>query len=326
MGLNTKKISPLLEFTAKAVEFIFQAKAIGFKKDPFAKSPAKSESNDLQPIRDQVYSIFSENSDYQELIIEILETCEDCNTQLIELWRFISTAKKNHNKIKKSDSELELATNLRVLMAGSLLLPSSYKDKSRLRVNIRKPSVKPTLWNSNLSQDEILRFPEQGLMVTGENSILTVYVEYIERDIKPELIVQNLGNRIRAFSFDIEDTKYMADSLDWSPSSGKKGKTKMLSLIDSESFYEDNESGIKLISSVYDSNSESSESEKNEFANNSFEMNFGSDGLEEDPDLLVSNYLNKCDKAGKTPLFIGHDTALIEAAALVKKWRQTHVK
>mmetsp|Transcript_4621 Transcript_4621/g.4499 ORF Transcript_4621/g.4499 Transcript_4621/m.4499 type:complete len:105 (+) Transcript_4621:689-1003(+) len=99
-------------------------------------------------------------------------------------------------------------------------------------------------------------------------------------------------------------------------------KGNKLSLINSESFYEESEAGFRLISSDYGDESSGSENEEeNEFANNSFQMDFGSENLEEDEsDSIVSLYLKQCDKVRDISLYKGGQNAITEAFSLVRKW------
>lgn len=168
-----------------------------------------------------------------------------------------------------------------------------------------------------------MRFPKQGLSLELENRVLAIYVDYTLKEIKPELKLQHFNGRSRVMSFDISDSKSLMKTENSSETTPPRRR--IMSVISSLGIHEDSESGIKLIASIYDSNSESESSESNAFQNNSFEMNFGSNHLEEDNDSIVALYLKKCEKLSKNSLFVGTNSVLIETNNLVKYWKQKFI-
>ncbi|CAG9329587.1 unnamed protein product [Blepharisma stoltei] len=333
MERKNHKTDILLEFTLKATEFIIQSRSSIPRSDTLTKTSLRLSTIQFMNIRDQISSYFNENSPTKEFAIEVLETCEGCHPLLLERWNFILASKRFKFSKPYKKRELDAVSGIRTLISGSLLLPATYKVKSSISIAIRKSVIDFASWDPNLTDKEILKFPSQKLQIEGENSLLEVYIEYTNTTLKPRFARQSLGIRPRLISFDVADVEFKespkANSLKKSINSIESTeasplmKGNKLSLINSESFYEESEAGFRLISSDYgDESSGSEKEEENEFANNSFQMDFGSENLEEDEsDSIVSLYLKQCDKARDVSLYKGGQSTITEAFSLVRKWK-----
>lgn len=318
------KIEILQEFILKTTEFIIQNRSSITRSDTFTKSSLRLSTTQFINIRDQIANYFNEKSPRKHLIVEVLEICEGCQPLLLERWNFIHTSTKIKSSLSYKKRELDVLSGLRCLMAGSLTLPSSYKPKSSISINIKKENIDLTFWDPVLTDQDILYFPSQKLNFEIDNIMLETYIEYYTLPLKPRITRNSLGIRQRLVSFDNgefenKDKQGIFNRSFESTEASPGLKAIRQSIINSESFFEENEAGFRLMS--YDYKELSFEESENEFANNSFEMEFENEILENESDSVVPLYLRNCDKLKEVTLFNGNVNTYAEILRVVSNWK-----
>lgn len=158
---------------------------------------------------------------------------------------------------------------------------------------------------------------------------MTVRIEYATKHIKPRIISQTLGTRPRLVSldncdFDAKDLfKPQTTSLlstDVSPETPRyRSRSRMLSLIESESFYDESEVGFKLIfSQLCTEEAPSSDEDNDEFTAGICDNPFGS--VESSNDTRISLYSKQCDNIRNIRLFKGDSNSLLQVREVLNLW------
>ncbi|CAG9334224.1 unnamed protein product [Blepharisma stoltei] len=262
------------------------------------------------------------------LIAEITEIIEGCEPLLLEKWYIEINLAKNNIKIPSKKTGYDFKILMSSLMSASLLFPSAYAAQTSIKIGDLQSFSRNSLWELSVSRNEILKFPQSPIEVQFPEGNLKAYVEYLGSPAKPKISPQQLGSRPRLVSIgdelDFKESQKplkIHQSLQSTETSQKfqnKENSRFLSLIESESFYDENEIGFKPISSVLFTEELQIESDEeiNEFET-AEEINEG----EMQNDSKISVYWKKCDEVLNLKLFNGNENSNILARELVYSWK-----
>lgn len=198
---------------------------------------------------------------------------------------------------------------------SQMLIIQSYLKSEHIYIEANSgPTLVPT-WDNRLSYSSIHVHPTTPFSIGHNGKCLTIQIEYQVSDLKPRIFEQNLGSRPRLVSFDSgEDLKDFQLKTEKSP--GRKSLSKQLSLINSESFYEENEIGFSLIHSTLADYQDSED-----------ELQVGQDIFDLDlktfqpqaEDSQIPLYIQNCGKMSQLKLF----SSFQNPSELVKNWGKT---
>ena len=191
---------------------------------------------------------------------------------------------------------------------GSLLPSSSIFPK----VLYIKDSHLNTKWPSSLSSSDIKQFPTIPYQLYSHISSLLIYVEYYIKPLKPHICTQALGERPRLLSIGNLDSPVYLNNRALSESKAKYKVT-----FTNESIYEENEVGVKLISSeIFDNE----DLENEDFGRSSFDMEIDiSENHDTPEEAKISLYMLSCEKIREISLFESSNN--IEFKTLVENWK-----
>lgn len=243
----------------------------------------------------------------RELILELVQEIEGCFPLLLERWSFKLIQSPDHNlKPLYTTDSIALRS---FLSAGSIMPSVSMDNKS---IYIRDSSL-CTDWPRELNANKLKKFPYDPHVIHGSGYSLQVQILYYLENIKPAICIQAFGGRPRLLSAD--------SGLDFGMYSGHErkssavDKSKFFGMLTSQNIYEENEVGIKLISSeVYDGSSFESEN----FGRSSFdlEIEMNDDTPEEGK---ISLFMLNCDRIRELNLFQDREIGVGE---LVEYWQK----
>jgi hypothetical protein len=290
----------LKKFLIKLCDSLFHLHGSSFKKLENTDLFFQVKIPGFNHVRAEI-EFFWPNLRSRELCLEIVSETEGCLPLLLEKWRFSLSESRKGKRNYFSDSQA-----LRAFMAFAQMSPS-FKYQNKI-IYIRDSSLALS-WPS-LKPGKLLQFPLEPYQVVSLDSALSVSVQYYRKQVKPTICVQDFGPRPRLFSVGSE----LIPVIHQRKSSCADLADKSLNVISSQSLYEENEVGIKLISSeIY----EDSSFEKDSFGRSSFDMEIEiqSDTPEE---AKTSLYMLNCDKIRELSLFPSIDCAIKD---LVNEWR-----
>ncbi|CAG9312081.1 unnamed protein product [Blepharisma stoltei] len=322
------------DFMTKLIEFISQTHSCSPLFAASSNSFTKSYSPKPSSIHDSIRVLWeNQQTPHKEFEIDLLECIEGCHPLLLERWKFHIIPKRLAADFSKNLTETPKIAGIRALMAASLLLPASEIRNSSISLIIRTASQEGISWDPSILPRDIQYFPSIPFKFETAFNILSVRIEYTTKNIKPRIISQTLGIRPRLTSvdggdFELKDvfkhqTKSQISllSTDASPETPRlRSRSRMLSLIESESFYEESEVGFKLIYSdlCTDDYDPSSDEENDTFAEGFFENPFGS--LESSNDTRISLYRKQCDKIREVNLFKGSSNSISQVREILTYW------
>lgn len=258
---------------------LIQKLLLNISPDPSPRSPVLKEQM-IEAFLKQI----SKSSSRETFSLSFTEKIEGCHPLLKQIWNISFTPDCKHfTHLTNFTSEFSVIQNN--LKAENIFI----------EVN-QKPALLPA-WDSRLSYSSIRKYPITPYSIGHNGKCLTIQIEYQLSILKPRIIEQNLGMRPRLVSFDAgEDLKDY--KIEQSPS--RTSRQKRLSLIHSESFYEENEIGFSLINSTLADYTESDE--EFQIVQDIFDLDLKSSQPQSE-DSQISMYIQKCVKIGQLQLF-----------------------
>jgi len=318
----------MLEFIVELIEFL----------EKRSKPSEKYNRNVhiLEDVTEQLKSQLNQKKNAQSeanrlLIAEITEIVEGCEPLLLEKWYIDIHLSTNHLKIPSKGLSYDFKILMNSLMSASLLFPSAYAAQTSIKIGDPQSFQRNCLWDLSISRNEILKFPQSPIEIQFPDGSLKVHVEYLGSPVKPKISPQQLGIRPRLVSIgdelDFKESQkplkshQSLQSTETSQKSQKfqnKENIRVLSLIESESFYDENEIGFKPISSVLFTEELQIESDEEANAFETEEEIFEGEMANESK---ISVYWKKCDALLNLKLFNGDENSNILAREIVYSWK-----
>jgi hypothetical protein len=174
------------------------------------------------------------------------------------------------------------------------------KAKTNTKVEICQGKVSTVVWDPAVKPSDIKLLTAKPIRLETATGCLTLQIEYIDCEVRPRIAVQKLGTRPRLTSVNIEEDLKEVNrsfspyiSTETSPQSVYwREKQNALSLITSESFYEEREIGFNLLGKKL-AEAEMEEEEEDEL-HNSFDMMIEGNGSENGEDSSIAGYIQQC--------------------------------
>jgi hypothetical protein len=298
----------LKSFTSKLIDYIYYINKSTLKSTQDSSFQVKTPS--YSHVHKEIEYIWNDCKKSKEFSVEIIQQVENCEPLLLERWNF-----NVHVCVSKDiqSTYCELSSIIRRFMAVSSLLPSSNVESKTLDI---KDSHLNTQWPASLAGSDICQFPAIPYRLHSSSHNLFLYVQYYNKPIKPHIRNQPLGDRPRFMSVGSVDS---ADNMQIRRFSSIESRTKVLANAASDSIYEENEVGIKLISSEY---AENSDFEGEDFGRSSFDMEIDVTENSDTPEeAKVSLYMLSCDKIRELLLF--KSTENFDPRALIDTWKNS---
>ena len=290
----------LKKFLIKLCNSLFYLHGSSFKKQDQPDSSFQLKIPSFNHVANEI-EFYWPSLRSRELCLEVVNESEGCFPLLLEKWRFSLSAAKKPCKSYQNDSQ-----KLRSFIALAQILPSI---RSQNKILYLRDSSLSLSW-PQLKVGKLLQFPEAPELIHSSDYTLSVCVQYYSKPVKPTICMQDFGPRPRLQSVGSE----LIPVISQRKSSCVEITDKSLNVISSQSLYEENEIGIKLISSeIY----EDSDFEKDSFGRSSFDMeiDFQTDTPEE---AKTSLYMLSCDKIRKLSLFSQSELGIKE---FVVEWK-----
>ena len=290
----------LKKFLIKLCNSLFYLHGSSFKKQDPSDSSLQLKIPSFNHVAAEI-EFYWPSLKSRELCLEIINESEGCYPLLLEKWRFTLNPNQKSQKSYQTDSQ-----TLRAFIALAQILPSM---RSQNKIIYLRDSSLSLNW-PQLKASKLLQFPQIPQQVHYSDYTLSVCVQYYQKPVKPTICVQDFGPRPRLHSVGSE----LIPVIHQRKASCVEIADKSLNIISSQSLYEENEVGIKLISSeIY----EDSDFEKDNFANSCFDMEFDfqTDAPEE---AKTSLYMLSCDKIRELSLFSQSECPIKEFVALWK--------
>jgi hypothetical protein len=244
--------------------------------------------------------------------LKLVENIEGCRPILRQIWKV-----SLHPMPKTSNSIITAKEVLKKILNFTSSLPSQFFIYSgSVSIDLIRESNVLNHWEAD-QRPQVKLFPDSAFKIESFRYFVLFQVEFCDLDFKPKIKEENLGIRPRLFSLEIEDFKEFKDFLGFSNESAspdKKIKQKQLSLITSESFYQEYEIGFNLISSTLPDNLDS---EDEDVSQNSFDLDL--EVSQNDEDSQVSLYIKKCIKTSQLNLFKDSTSP----STLIHEWLET---
>lgn len=262
-----------------------------------------------------------EKKQLQEFSISTVEHIEGCYPILRERWKF-KYDPNDPSEVEEPQQYEEIVRTLRAIALAISVI--SLYDNSKLQLQISTQPNEDLFWDVSLQQKDVKSFPKSPIILQNTLGKLIISAEYITSNIKPRIARQTIGLRPRLVSLDYGEDGKEGKKLNFSFASTEtspqdlnrmRNKKKLLSLIASESFYEENEIGFKMIASELDD----MESSENSFGHNSFEMKFEENLAENNENASISIYNNQCKAMGNLKIFASPE---INCSELVSSWKK----
>ena len=307
------------------------AKIIDLLSDLHHCSPNQSTSPNSQyqlstfpysPAQRGLHSIFQKNLP-QDFSVCILECIEGCCPILREKWKF-HWDPSDTSEITEPNQYSEISRTLRSISLAISVI--STFDFLNLRLQLAATAAEDVQWDLSLQKTDIKSFPRRPFSLQNVSGTLRISAEYTEIHVKPRIVSQNLGSRPRLVSLDYGEESRDKGKLNFSfistepsPKEPYRKNTggKLLELIASESFCEEQEIGFKMIESEL--NPERDSAEEN-FGHNSFDMEFEENYSEYNDDAHITSYIQQCKTALNLKIFT---TATLNCNELVQEWKSS---
>lgn len=299
----------LKSFTKKLIDYLFYSNRSTLKQSVCKNSEFQIKTPVYPHVHSEIDYIWEDfSTEPKSFSVEISEQLENCAPLLLERWNFkITTVSPN----QVLQSYHELSGIMRSLIGFCMILPSSTIFPKALSI---RDSHLNTQWPDSLSNSEILQFPIKPYQLFSSNINLTIDVQYYKKLLRPKLVIQDIGERPRMLS---------VGSIDNSPSlherklSYVENKPRTLSNYINDTIYEEDEVGIKLISSEY---FDDSEPFGENFGPSCFELEIEISEASNTPEeAKVSLYLISCEKVKNIKIF--NESGDFDIRMLVDKWR-----
>lgn len=193
------------------------------------------------------------------------------------------------------------------------MFPSSKIDLKDLFI---RDSHLHTDWPSSLASSDILQFPSVPYQLSSSYGSLLVFVQYYTKALKPMLCTQMLGERPRLYSVGSFEIPEHIHSRTYSCIDSR---SKALATVSNDTLYEEEEIGIKLISSEY---GEYSDFDDKEFGKSSFDMEIDvTENVNTPEEAKISLYMLSCDKIRDLRVF--KPMGDLNPQFLINSWRNS---
>ncbi|OMJ72501.1 hypothetical protein SteCoe_29042 [Stentor coeruleus] len=287
-----EKQADLKAFTAKFIDFLFYQHGSQMRHNETTDTSFEIKTPFYSHVHTEVDFIWEEKDKGKGFSVEVFHENENCNPLLLERWNFQISKLQNKSQkgaySKFAAAFRELSSKCKSLPSSCIFTKSIYLRDSHLN----------TPWPSSLSNNEILLFPTVPYKLESLGFLLEVSVNYYIRPIQPLINLQLLGERPRLMSVGSIETQ---ESPHFRRYSYAESKNKVLTTITNEAIYEENEVGIKLISSEI---VEDEDFDNEDFGRSSFDMEFDISLTEDTPEeAKISLYMLNCDKIRELLLF-----------------------
>ena len=269
-------------------------------------------------------SIFLKNQP-QSFSACLLECIEGCYPILRIKWKFYYDP-SDPCTVSDSSQYSEISRILRCISLAISILPASHLSNPKLQLSAT--AAEEVQWDRSLQPSNIKTFPPRPFTLQNASGRLNISVEYSSINARPRIISQFLGRRPRLASLDYGEEPKDKLRLNFSmistePSSRERLRkntagTKLLDLIASESFYEEQEIGFKIIESEI--SPELDFYDEAEYGHNSFELEEHEEDYEYSDDTQISLYIQECRTAQELRIFSNSD---LNCNALVQQWKSS---
>ena len=293
------------QVSSKIIDLLVESRNCSFSIAAISNSMYQITTYSYPLIQNDLQFIF-EKKTVQDFSISLIEYAEGCYPILREKWNFEYDPNQEPELSEKSQY-IETVIKLRSL---AILMKTIDKENySNLRLQVNESSTEDVSWDSLLQKKDIKYFPKSPMVFLNNSGRLSVNVEYTDVNLKPRIINQILGSRPRLISLDVGDEikdifrlNYSLGSTETSPQdlNHTRRGDKLLSLIASESFFEENEIGFKLISSELHNDQDSGDEN---FGRSSFDMDIDEIESDNTEDASISLYIQQCKSIQNLSIF-----------------------
>ena len=299
----------LKDFTKKLIDYVFYSKKSTLKHSEWANSQFQLKTPMFSHVHNEVDYIWDDRGSVsKEFSVEIFQQLDNCVPLLLERWNFKLIPSSAQHPLPDYCS---LSLVMRSLIGICEVLPSSSIFPKALYI---KDSHLNTQWPASLGSSELYQFPTRPYQLQSASECLIIDVQYYQKPIKPSLCIQNLGERPRILSMGSLDT---SPGLHERKTSFVETRNRGVSTVINESMCEENEVGIKLISSEYYEGSDFGE----DFGRSSFDMEIEiSEALDNPEEVKISLFLLGCEKVREMEIFKIPGEVNVEV--LVSSWKR----